>query len=80
MVFKPPADWGPFDDTPYIKRVIGVGGETVEIREDGQVYIDGTALTEPYIYADETGEPQPTSADPDQSTWVDPGGRALPDG
>ena len=32
VVFKPPADWAQPDDTPYIKRVIGVGGDTVEIR------------------------------------------------
>ena len=62
VVFKPPADWGQFDDTPYIKRVIGVGGDTVEIRDDGLVYINGTALTEPYIYKEADGTPQPTTA------------------
>jgi signal peptidase I len=30
-----------------IKRVIGLPGETVEIR-DGQVYVDGTLLEEPF--------------------------------
>jgi signal peptidase I len=33
---------------PLIKRVIGVPGETVEIR-DGRVFIDGEALDEPYL-------------------------------
>jgi len=33
---------------PLIKRVIGLPGEMVEIR-DGQVFIDGTALQEPYL-------------------------------
>ncbi len=75
VVFKPPADWGPFDDTPYIKRVIGVGGETVEIR-DGLVYINGTALPEPYIYKDDNGNPQPTTAS-DQATWVIPQGELF---
>jgi signal peptidase I len=77
VVFKPPADWNPFDDTPYIKRVIGVGGDTVEIRDDGLVYINGTALTEPYIFTDASGNPQPTLADSDQSTWVIPEGELF---
>jgi signal peptidase I len=33
---------------PYIKRVIGLPGETVSFR-DGYVYIDGKKLDEPYI-------------------------------
>jgi signal peptidase I len=32
----------------YIKRVIGLPGETVEVRE-GQVYVDGRPLEEPYL-------------------------------
>lgn len=32
----------------YIKRVIGVPGDTVEIR-DGVVYVDGQELAEPYV-------------------------------
>ena len=76
VVFKPPADWGPFDDTPYIKRVIGVGGDTVEIRDDGLVYINCIALTEPYIYKEADGTPQPTTAS-DQSTWVIPEGELF---
>ncbi len=37
-----------FSDIPLIKRVIGLPGETVEIR-DGQVLIDGKPLQEPYL-------------------------------
>lgn len=37
-------------DRDFIKRVIGLPGETVEIR-DGVVYIDGRALAEPYLPA-----------------------------
>ena len=44
VVFKPPAQSG----TPYIKRVIGLPGETVEIH-DGTVYIDGAPLDEEYL-------------------------------
>ena len=35
VVFTPPADWAQEDGTPFIKRVIGVGGDKVEIK-DGQ--------------------------------------------
>ncbi|HKM40242.1 MAG TPA: signal peptidase I [bacterium] len=44
VVFHPQAR--PRDD--YIKRVIAVAGQTVEIR-DGEVWVDGAALAEPYI-------------------------------
>lgn len=37
----------------YIKRVIAVGGDTVQILEDG-VYVNGTRLEEPYVNPAET--------------------------
>lgn len=37
-------------DVPYIKRLIGLPGDVVEVR-DGRVWINGIALNEPYIYA-----------------------------
>ena len=49
VVFTPPADWVQDDGTPFIKRVIGLGGDTVEIH-DGSVFINGTKLDEPYLY------------------------------
>jgi len=76
VVFKPPADWGD-DETPYIKRVIGESGDTIEIREDGLVYVNGTVLDEPYVYADENGDPQPTTASLDQNTWTIPEGEVF---
>ena len=39
----------------YIKRVIGLPGETVTI-EDGRVYIDGEALEEDYLKSNQSGE------------------------
>ncbi len=38
----------PVGDTPYIKRIIGLPGDTVEIA-DGRVWINGVAINEPYI-------------------------------
>ena len=78
VVFTPPADWAQDDGTPFIKRVIGVGGDTVEIR-DGGVYVNGMALDEPYIFADAPGDPpEPTIAVAGELDR--PRGRALPDG
>lgn len=36
------------ENTYYIKRIIGLPGETVQIDEDGNVYIDGEKLDENY--------------------------------
>ena len=36
------------DDTYYIKRIIGLPGETVQIDTEGNIYIDGEILEESY--------------------------------
>jgi signal peptidase I len=70
VVFTPPAEWGD-NGTPFIKRVIGQPGDTVQIRDDGLVYINDTALDEPYLYSDEPGGPaQATTAPLEQATWT----------
>ena len=51
VVFTPPPDWVQDDGTPFIKRVIGLGGDTVDIH-DGHVFINGTQIDEPYLYAE----------------------------
>jgi signal peptidase I len=45
ITFKGPPEM----EKDYVKRVIGLPGETVKIK-DKQVYIDGKKLEEPYVY------------------------------
>lgn len=52
VVFEPPTP----SSKPYIKRVIGLPGERVEIH-DGAVFIDGQELNEPYLEGEETDCP-----------------------
>jgi len=72
VVFEPPEAWvdgGP--KTPFIKRVIGLAGETIEIK-DGAVYVDGTRLDEPYTY-----DLAPTTANEEPARWVIPEGELF---
>ncbi len=73
IVFQPPEGWAiDGDRTPFIKRIIGLGGDTVELR-DGHVYVNGAELQEPYLYQ-EDGVPQPTDPTSGQSRWTVPAG------
>jgi signal peptidase I, bacterial type len=74
VVFQPPETVSDRKE-PFIKRVIGVGGDTVEVR-DGQVFVNGVALDEPYLFHNASGIAEPTVAG-DESRWVVPEGELL---
>ena len=51
-----------FPDTPFVKRIIGLPGETIEIR-DRVVFINGVKLDEPYIRFLQPPNPNPAFGD-----------------
>jgi signal peptidase I len=65
VVFTPPNENAP-NATPFIKRVIGLPGDRVELR-DGVVFVNGTKLDEPYIY-----DHQSTEATGDRTSFTVP--------
>jgi len=72
VVFNPPEAWTQGGTTtPFIKRVIGLPGQTVEIK-DGAVFVDGARLVEPYVY-----DRQPTNASEEPALWVIPNGELF---
>jgi signal peptidase I len=75
VVFNPPPDWTSQTKTPFIKRVIGVGGDTVEIH-DGKVFVNKVELDEPYVFMQD-GKPQPTVASNDPPKWSVPTGELF---
>ncbi len=57
VIFQPPAGFKENgQDIPFIKRVIGVAGDTVELRQ-GAVWVNGVKLEEPYLFGNQPTEP-----------------------
>jgi signal peptidase I len=72
IVFEPPKGYSEgAQDVPFIKRVIGVGGDLVEIH-DYAVYVNGVKLDEPYVY-----QGQPTTPLNGTATWRIPKGQLF---
>lgn len=72
VVFAAPGNDGP-GAIPFIKRVIGLPGETVDLRA-GNVFVDGTGLAEPYIFPGEDTQPNPQTG---TISWVVPAGSVF---
>ncbi|MEI7743468.1 MAG: signal peptidase I, partial [Chloroflexota bacterium] len=75
VVFAPPEGWGP-NRTPFIKRVIGVAGDTVSVH-DGGVYVNGARIDEPYLFKGADGVAQATEPLGDLSEWTIPDGQLF---
>jgi len=76
VVFNPPSNWVQAQGQPYIKRVIGIGGDTVELK-DGKVLVNGTALIEKAYVYQEAGDSQSTDALIGVGKWVVPTGQLF---
>ena len=50
---------------------------TVEVRDDGLVYVNGVRLDEPYTYANDAGINEPTDARATRPRWVVPEGELF---
>ncbi len=77
VVFMPPDGWARDDPpTPYIKRVIGIGGDTIEIR-DGKALVNGIELSEPYVFKEDDGSTQETEDPLQMEKWIVPEGELF---
>ena len=69
VVFERPKDEPPDAIKDLIKRVIGLPGETVST-QNGQVYIDGRPLDEPYLPAGTVTDNLPPTKVPEDEVFV----------
>jgi signal peptidase I len=60
---KPPADTQGGDIDDLIKRVIGLPGETLRSGPDGEIFVDGKRIVQPWVTAAALDAPQPTICD-----------------
>ncbi|WP_372699820.1 signal peptidase I [Arthrobacter sp. JSM 101049] len=60
------------DDTVFVKRAVGVGGDTISCcAADGRLLVNGTPVDEPYLYdGDAPSEQQFTAVVPEGRIWV----------
>lgn len=71
IVFNPPTSWGQPDGTVYVKRVIGVGGDTVEWSDgESKLMVNGTAVDESYVKDGEVGNVDFTYIVPEGEVFV----------
>jgi signal peptidase I len=73
VVFDPPETWSPGSRVPFIKRVIGVPGDRVELR-DGNVFVNDVKLEEPYVFEDRAVSPGTEPSPGGPTEWLVPAG------
>jgi len=77
VVFDPPESWSAGGaGVPFIKRVIGLPGDRVEIH-GGNVFVNGTELEEPYIFEDNGIHQTTEPAVGGEKEWLVPAGDLL---
>lgn len=70
IVFNPPPGWTQdASGAPFIKRVIGIGGDSVDIH-GGHVFINGVQISEPYVF---DGQATQLSAETGKTWKLGPG-------
>jgi signal peptidase I len=69
IVFEAPVGASTSEVKDLIKRVVGLPGETIEGRE-GEIYIDGKPLDEPYLPRDVRSREFPAEKVPLHRFWV----------
>ena len=75
VTFHPPTAFGSSEDPPFIKRIVGLPGESISIRDD-RVFVNARPLDEPYIYRGH--EPhEATNALDGTHDWVVPAGQLF---
>lgn len=72
VVLHPPADYAQGGGIPFIKRVVGVAGDRIELR-DGALWVNGTKVDEPFVFQQD-GTSQLTEPLTDTSDWTVPAG------
>jgi signal peptidase I len=72
VVLERPEQYPEPGNEPFIKRVIGVAGDHLQL-EDGKVLVNGTVIDEPYVFTDH-GVREPTDPTGGSSEWIVPPG------
>lgn len=72
VVLHPPADYAQGGGIPFIKRVVGVAGDHIELR-DGALWVNGVKVDEPFVFQQD-GASQLTEPLADTSDWTVPAG------